>query len=983
VLIIAYIPAASLDAEGGNSMAKAYWVYSNGAEVDHHISPWKMQWSEIDAGRGHRKYLWFNADWQAQPWAGVSFRRDSGKPMVLTEDWLKMGFFQFLINGGVDRYGSPNAQLSLQLRLEAEGCSYQRLRSRFIDRGRGLDEDPATWQEVLVPLSYWTNLKPGLEVTGLSIQCVHQPLRSFGLDGVGLVLYDHRPEWLEALDNVDVAQPWVVWPNYDELPEILKADKHPPLVRDGKFIWLDGRRMFLLNPYLREDPRLVYWGGHDRDNPPPNHGIYDPQAHGWIYDEIPDAEILCRLGFNSFSATMPSQPWWDAVGYNQRDRGHNAERLSLYAAEVGLPFYMDMVCWPWTLGKPAAQPEETDLPASAFTRGRHHWTPYRIIGKGRNVWLRMWRLYAERYRDAGVNTIAFELMNEPAYTDVSEDHRAEFIVWLKKQYADLASVNQIWGTEYQMWDEIVAFDSLDELKSIPGLFFDYDAYLAERFTELIADGVETVSAILPDTLVGIQTMGGYALSPHDAVWKHLLAEHETVVLTPTGGGRWTPGSSADKRMVSVLESPMAAAPLENDLLLELSGDKMVFDNETYLRGQTAREVRNRLWEHVLSGLDGLSVFSWSKRGWAWWGTRADLVTEADKYPYSALIPLARQTDALRGIHDFAAEVQPLADRILPKPWGPDPKIGLLYSWADARHRIYKPEFPDKTPAYYAALKYTHANSRVIPSHKILENNALAGLDVIIAGGIRYVEKALPSALERFVRAGGVLIVGEEPMALDLYGNSLNTDKICGVSIGGSIEGEREVVLLPMELASAELSGDVYMVSSLRTLKPESGTSILLRDAQERPVVTKRSLGEGIVYFQGADLVGYPLAKLLWAILADASGTGIPSTWRLARILDATTGRLATNILISRRSYEDYHVFLLMNRDGYNKTIRMQVELSPGNWQVYDGLSEVKWSSPEGYEIWSSQQLTKYGLELSIAAEDPAVIMIERAVSDIR
>ena len=181
-------------------MIEAYWVYRNGAEPDHHVSPWKMTWIEIDAGQGRGKYLWLNADWQAQSWAGVSFRRDRGEPMALTEDWLEKGFFRFLLNGGVDRYGSPNAELSFQLRLGAEGCSYQHLRSRFIDRGRGLDEDPGTWQEVLVPLSYWTDLKPGLKVTGLSIQCIQQPLRSFGFDEVGLVLYDRRPEWLEALE---------------------------------------------------------------------------------------------------------------------------------------------------------------------------------------------------------------------------------------------------------------------------------------------------------------------------------------------------------------------------------------------------------------------------------------------------------------------------------------------------------------------------------------------------------------------------------------------------------------------------------------------------------------------------------------------------------------------------------------------------------------------------------------------------------------
>ena len=80
IIVIAYTLAHSLDADGGASMIKAYWVYRNGAEPDHHVSPWKMKWTEVDAGEPRGKYLWLNDDWKAQPWAGVSFRRDSSVP---------------------------------------------------------------------------------------------------------------------------------------------------------------------------------------------------------------------------------------------------------------------------------------------------------------------------------------------------------------------------------------------------------------------------------------------------------------------------------------------------------------------------------------------------------------------------------------------------------------------------------------------------------------------------------------------------------------------------------------------------------------------------------------------------------------------------------------------------------------------------------------------------------------------------------------
>ena len=87
---------------------------------------------------------------------------------------------------------------------------------------------------------------------------------------------------------------------------------------------------------------------------------------------------------------------------------------------------------------------------------------------------------------------------------------------------------------------------------------------------------------------------------------------------------------------------------------------------------------------------------------------------------------------------------------------------------------------------------------------------------------------------------------------------------------------------------------------------------------------------------------------------------------LAQIRDAGTDQLATNILLSRRSHEDYHALLLMNRDDYDKTINLSIDLPAVEWQVRNGLS--------GNEI---QPLSDDGFELFMPAGEPAVILIER------
>ena len=964
-LLAASLAAGQNHLEG---LAEQHWLYWNGPEQGCEVQSWNQLREERD-GTAPSKFLWLNADWQAKPWAGTTVKGNPQAPLILTAEWLSKGFVRFLINGGLDRYGSPNGNLRFQLRPLVEGTRYQQLRPRYIERARGLDEDDATWQSALVPLSYWTDLKPGDEVAGLSLQCYAQPERPYGFAELGFVRYAELPAWMAAGQSEEVSQPEVTWPAYADLPPLLRTKEQPLTVRDAKYVTPDGHRVFMLNPYCREDPRLDVWGNTSGEKKPSAFGLFDPATQGWIYEELPTAETLCRLGFNSYSATMVGQPWWSACGYSVPERSLDATLLPGYAKRVGLPFYIDTVAWPWTVGKPGEDPGNSKLPADAITQGRNHWTQYRIGGAGREAWLTMWRAYAQHYRDAGVPVMAYELLNEPSYRGVSEQELQAYQAWLQQRYGTVAALNRRWGTDLPDWAAAAAVEVNAKHDSIAGREFDYDEYLTEQFADLVKAGVEAVNQILPGTPTGVQVMGGFALAPREAVWKHKFVTSETLVLTPTGGGRWTSGRASTTAPKSALAAPIAGAPLENDLLLALAGDKMIVDNETYLNGQTARETRNRLWSHVAAGLDGLTVFAWSRRGWAWWKTRAEVQTEADKYPYSSLNPLARRTAALRGILDFAEEVQPLADLLLPKPWGPQPKVGLLYDWADARRRTREPELPDRAAAYYAALKYTHADLAVVPSDQILDGDGLAGLAVLVAPGVRFVEPELLPKLTAWVNQGGVLVVGEDAFPQDLYAQPVEGGAaLAGVEVGRPVEGGGQDVKLPDETA-ARLPGDVKLVSTLREVKLLTGTTVLAADAQGRPVLTKRVHGAGAVYYQAADQVGYPLAKLLWAALSD---TGQAGEWRSAELSDATSGDCATNVLLSRRGNQGCHVLLLMNRDEYDKQLTVRVPGLTGQWTVTERLSRKSFGTVTG------QELAQRGFELTLAGGDPAVVVLSPA-----
>ena len=948
---LAAVALVSLSCALRADVAERISIYVDGPAKGWHSAAWSMHCEERRGPEQTGRFLWVNGDCKAQPWAGVRVSADADAPGIeVTDEWLATGFVSFEMTAGYDRYGNPGS-VAVQLRPEAKGLRYQFLRSAQIARGRGLDEDPESWQEALVPLSYWTELKAGNVIRGLSLQNRAQANRPIGYRRIEFVRFREVPEWLRRQGEQEVAQPNVAWPAHDELPARLRGGTGGLHVRDGAFVDADGRRAFVVAPYCREDRRLDLWGTTDaqRGAGLPAHGLFDSGRHGWIYQDLFTRESIRRLGFNAYSATMPPQPFWEAVGFPPGRAESDPALLADSHRRMGVPFFVDTVCWPWTLGAPGNNRDKSPLPPTVLTEGRNHWVPYRIVGEGREMWLRMWRIYAERYRDAGVPVVGFELLNEPAYLGRAAEDMAGFATWLQNRYASLAELNRTWETTFASWQAAADVREDERIRQVVGRFFDYDDYLSERFCELVRAGVEEVRRALPGVPTGVQTMGGYAVSPREAVFLHRFVRHETLVITPTGGGRWTAGGSAAAAPASRLLSPIAPAPLENDLLLALADGKMVFDNETYLAGQDRREIRNRLWKHVLCGLDGLTVFSWSKRGWAWWKDRQQVQTEADKYPYSNLNPLARRTDALRGILDFTGEVSAVAGDILPKGWGPRPVVGLLYSWPQARRCVLDANTPDKTAAYYAALKHDHANLRLLPSDRAMEPGGLDGLAVVVLGGVRHLEPELVPVLVSFVENGGTLVYGEAVPQWDIYGHGLPALPAVGVL------GEADAALSQCE--------GIELRCGVRTVADVPDGQVLLRDAAARPVLLRRRAGKGAVYVQLADVVGYSLAELLDRIFADLSPA--PDWFRVANVHEDGVGR-AANVLVSRRSYPDRHVLLLQNLDGYTKRLRVRLPDVGADWQVRDALAE----SP-------LQPGADGALPLELGPGDPAVLVWRR------
>lgn len=940
------------------------------------VSPWNMKMQEMEGPQAAGgKALWYNSDWLAKPWAGVSFKR-SGGTLTITDEWLRTGCIRFLLNTGMNQNGHPNGSDSYQVTVDAKDIKYQKVNISFIDEGRGRDEDPASWQEVLVPLSYFTSIKPGMQVSGVSIQCIDKPTLAFGIADIAYVRFDVLPEHLKPMDYTKVAQPEITWPEFDTLPNALRADTAPPSVKNGAFCGPDGSRVFFFNPYCNEDDRGDLWGASTYQERKPNYGLYIPETQGFIYEEQLTMQSLCRLGFNSLSITAVPQPWWDAAGYEKRDF-RDAALLPSRIRSAGLPVYLDLVCFPYTLGAPGEN-GGSKLPEEARTKGQNHWVPYRIIGDGKQAWLDLWRLYAGRIRDAGASVLAVELFNEPAYVDTGSAHRLEFVQWLTARYGTIEKVSEVWNHRISSWEEAATFSD-DRYKRYicDGQQYDYDDYLSMRFSELVAAGAQLVAAELPGALAGVQTMGGYTMRPHEAIWKHRIIQHESIVLTATGGGSFTGGSGMSKPPASARDWRLAAAPYELELVTAMAGTKMVYDNETYLPSSKRRDARNRMWLNVITGLDGCSVFSWSKRGWVWGQGIGAVNTDAEKYPYSLLIPLAKRIEALRGLTDFAAEIHPIAGQVLPKPWGPKPRIAFIHCWDYQRWRVVNPQGWDKSQDYYAALRYAHWNMSMVGSDRIPEG--LQGHDIAVLGAVSRAEPGLLTALEQFVRSGGILILGETVPDKDIYGHDLDAGVLTGHTGSADRHPAAELIFNNKNtFTKGFIHGPVTLTRGVPGITVGAGTAVIAA-AGDRPVVTRHTIGKGAVYYSAADVFDYQLSAVLSGIIEHAaSANGLDmNTLRSLEVRSADDGTLVPNILTSRRSHPRHEAVMLMNRDPYDKKFRVSLPGVEGDstWALRDAITGKAVGASGG--LWSGHDLAEKGFLCSVAAGDVCVFIAQR------
>lgn len=98
------------------------------------------------------------------PWGGLMLHAKDFRPLVRRPGLLERGTLRFEVNGGCDQFGNARGGQKIQLTLLAAGRDFRQNRHgamQNLENGlaeKAVDNDPATFQEVRIPLSRFGKL---------------------------------------------------------------------------------------------------------------------------------------------------------------------------------------------------------------------------------------------------------------------------------------------------------------------------------------------------------------------------------------------------------------------------------------------------------------------------------------------------------------------------------------------------------------------------------------------------------------------------------------------------------------------------------------------------------------------------------------------------------------------------------------------------------------------------------------------------------
>ena len=533
-----------------------------------------------------------------------------------------------------------------------------------------------------------------------------------------------------------------------------------------------------------------------------------------------------------------------------------------------------------------------------------------IQPKGREQYRKAYRYSAEIFRSYGSRVLCYELFNEAKYEERSPAMDQRFLAHLKDKFRTLEKVNHAWGSRYTSWEEILR--NWSQGREIEKRFFIEG--ITTDFVKVLRDDIRKIS---PESGVTVQLHGNDDLR---TLWHGFNFRRLAGVLDWINSGT---GNSAYEHPIGKgeeedilgnvnLPEPIRTSILSAKLCLAAAEGKPIVNNEVYV-GRSYDTLLNTIWTEVIRGRNSSHIFAFNKRI----NFRMSMQEDADRYPYNLLNRIHFKPEGLRAMSDAAKEIDFLSPLILPRKNRTPAKIAVLHSYATVRAGG-KWQFRHKQ-IYTAAmgLEFTHLGWMPIFEEDLREQ--LGRYKVLIAEGVSCVLPETEAILERFVRNGGILIAGLEPMDRDFYCRKRGS-RLLNFTLApyrGKVERHR-------------LEGGILALPDQEIGRMDGWKTVM--KGGDTPVVIAREFGKGRIYFHAWQMNDYGIGEFFRRILARH---GIAPEIEIRK---EKRDELSGNIEFHEFSDGKMTIWYLMNCDRFPKIVRMKSPRLNGTvaQEIFDG-----------------------------------------------
>jgi beta-galactosidase len=311
--------------------------------------------------------------------------------------------------------------------------------------------------------------------------------------------------------------------------------------------------------------------------------------------------------------------------------------------------------------------------------------------------------------------------------------QAAFLAWLQKKYASIEELNRIWGRCYESWEQVEVPRSTQVFTD----FIDWREFHIDTMTMESQWRLEMVRLLDPTRLRYLHVVPNVM-----TVWNSISCCSDDFAMA---------------KDCQVFASTMNGGPILAQQVLSAARGKPAYNVESHINfGHTGMHQRVLSLEDLLH--DWLPQIGLGIRGFLFWQFRAETLGW-ESPAWGVVNPDGSDRPVTQAVETFWRTLQPHTELLLACP-APKPQIGI---WKSRKNEIFHfcaqqgvQDLAEDVDAYIDALYWHNFSYRIIDGSMLAEGD-LDDLKLLIMPSPYLLTAAEADSLDRWVRAGGVLL----------------------------------------------------------------------------------------------------------------------------------------------------------------------------------------------------------------------------------